>query len=227
MRKVTKPKKDIVLNTTGKRIAWHRAHREMTQAELAAMLFIKREHFNMIENDKRTPTVEQIKLLADALDLTTDYLLCRISDQTKDITEQAIHNKLGLTAEAIRQLEFDRARCQKDNPEYFRILKLRILNFLIVEDGLLYKIAKYFHIPDDCTVSIAYKSEDVGDLLMGTLKDYKTLTHKYKHFAQVDYENLLLLEIQKMLTEMKPRLLKLEDEDELLKQLDKKESEGI
>jgi len=235
VRKVSKPKYDIVLNTTGKRIAWHRSHRQIPQQELADKLFIKRELLSMIENDTRTPTTQQLVAIADALELTTDYLLCRVHTSSTVPDEIAIHDKLGLTAEAIRQLSWDRARCQKAfdeqkgkkyNSDYYRILKLSTLNFLIVAakdgggDDLLYSIAKYLHMPENCRVTIdtdIYRFED--------LQRPDTQARRYEHFTDIDFESVIMADIQKKLSKMKPKLLRLEDNEELLKLLDGHERE--
>lgn len=69
-----------ILNTTGKRIAFHRDELGFSQEGLAAELRrrgidIKRSQVSRIENQDHPPSGEILSALAHILGLTTDYLL--------------------------------------------------------------------------------------------------------------------------------------------------------
>ncbi|MDQ0063551.1 helix-turn-helix domain-containing protein [Paenibacillus harenae] len=61
----------------GSRIKQLRTERGLTQQEIAAKLEMGRSNFGHIENDRVTPTSEDLQKLADILTTTTDYLLGR------------------------------------------------------------------------------------------------------------------------------------------------------
>jgi len=236
MRKVTKPNENSVLDTTGKRIAWHRKHLGLTQEKIAEILIIQRPHFNMIENDKRQPTIQQLTTLADTLCVTADYLLCRVNTPSTDPDIIAINNKIGLSENSIKQLAFDRHHCKKafENKQvkkydinYFRILKLRVLNFLINNDEILYSIAKYVHSPELCRVILEYRDK-VPDIHDGNFVEETKKEHtRYSHFSSEDYANVHLAAIIGQLADYKKRLIQTDDKDDLLMLLDKFEIQGV
>lgn len=61
----------------GSRIKQLRTERGLTQQDIAAKLEMGRSNFGHIENDRVTPTSEDLQKLADILQTTTDYLLGR------------------------------------------------------------------------------------------------------------------------------------------------------
>lgn len=61
--------------TLGKRLAFLRQSRDLTQSELAALTFISRSRLALYETDKRAPDLQTLKQLAKFYDVTTDYLL--------------------------------------------------------------------------------------------------------------------------------------------------------
>ncbi|MGM0882085.1 MAG: helix-turn-helix domain-containing protein [Bacillota bacterium] len=61
----------------GTRIKHLRTERGLTQQEIASQLEMGRSNFGHIENDRVTPTSEDLQKIADILNTTTDYLLGR------------------------------------------------------------------------------------------------------------------------------------------------------
>lgn len=47
----------------------------LTQAQLARQIGIRREHLNILEHGRSSPTITTLAKLAQALEVTTDYLL--------------------------------------------------------------------------------------------------------------------------------------------------------
>lgn len=61
--------------TLGTRIRHARQVRELTQVELAARLSVKQEHVSKWERDTRTPRLWSLAQIADALDVSLDFLV--------------------------------------------------------------------------------------------------------------------------------------------------------
>lgn len=61
----------------GTRIKQLRTERGLTQQDIASQLEMGRSNFGHIENDRVTPTSEDLQKIADILNTTTDYLLGR------------------------------------------------------------------------------------------------------------------------------------------------------
>lgn len=101
MKKVTEFKKPI-LNTLGERMRAERTEKNMSQDELANKVHLSRQHINYFETDTRQPDIPKLVSIAKALNVSTDYLLCRI--ESKEISNIAISNKIGLSDKAIDKL---------------------------------------------------------------------------------------------------------------------------
>lgn len=61
----------------GTRIKHLRTERGLTQQDIASQLEMGRSNFGHIENDRVSPTSEDLQKIADILNTTTDYLLGR------------------------------------------------------------------------------------------------------------------------------------------------------
>ncbi len=59
----------------GSRISYVRQKRRLTQAKLAELADISIQHLSAIENDKKNMTVAILQKIADALNITTDYII--------------------------------------------------------------------------------------------------------------------------------------------------------
>ncbi len=69
-------------DSIGKRIKAIRQDKNMTQTQLANKIFISESYMALIEMDKRNPSTDIIIKLADALNISSDYLL--FGDITKN-----------------------------------------------------------------------------------------------------------------------------------------------
>jgi transcriptional regulator, XRE family len=63
------------LYSIGSRISYVRQKRRLTQAKLAELADISIQHLSAIENDKKNMTVAILQKIADALNITTDYII--------------------------------------------------------------------------------------------------------------------------------------------------------
>lgn len=68
----------------GKRIRYHRRDRDITQAQLASLIGCSTSYVGLIERGQRVLSVETLCRLADALNLSTDYLLGRTETTRPD-----------------------------------------------------------------------------------------------------------------------------------------------
>lgn len=81
----------------------HNRHGKQTIKEVATSLGITQSALSEIENDKRNPGAETVKLLAQHYGVTADFLLGLSDTKTPDTTVQAIIDYTGLTE---RNVEF-------------------------------------------------------------------------------------------------------------------------
>jgi transcriptional regulator with XRE-family HTH domain len=59
----------------GKRVKIARIERDISQQELAALTGLRQSHVSLIENDRHDPSASAVRALAEALDVSADYLL--------------------------------------------------------------------------------------------------------------------------------------------------------
>lgn len=59
----------------GKRVKIARIERGISQQELAQRTGLRQSHVSLIENDRHDPSASAVRALAQALDVSTDYLL--------------------------------------------------------------------------------------------------------------------------------------------------------
>ena len=57
-----------------------RKQRKMTQEQLGKRVDVTKVSISCYENGSRTPDVETLEKIADALDVSVDYLLCRTEE---------------------------------------------------------------------------------------------------------------------------------------------------
>ena len=67
-----------------------RKEKGMSQAEMADMTGVHKAHFSRIERGKVQPSIELLKRIAKALDVTTDYLL---NEEVDDFTPVRVQDK--------------------------------------------------------------------------------------------------------------------------------------
>jgi transcriptional regulator with XRE-family HTH domain len=59
----------------GKRVKIARIERDISQQQLAELTGLRQSHVSLIENDRHDPSASAVRALAQALDVSTDYLL--------------------------------------------------------------------------------------------------------------------------------------------------------
>ncbi|WHH59118.1 helix-turn-helix transcriptional regulator [Petroclostridium sp. X23] len=73
--------------TLGKRLAYMRKTKKLTQEDVAKIIGISRGSLAMYETDKREPDRDMLNKLADYFNVSTDYLLGRTSDPNLAVLE--------------------------------------------------------------------------------------------------------------------------------------------
>lgn len=101
MKKVTY-KKIENLNSFEKRLVDTRTRLNMSQQDLANKTFLSRVQINYFETGARKPDIDKLISIANALNTSIDYLLCRTNN--RDILNTSISNKIGLSDESINKL---------------------------------------------------------------------------------------------------------------------------
>ena len=73
----------------------------MSQVDLAKILGVTKQSVSNWENDNIQPSIEMLSKIADALGVTTDYLLCKTDRRQLDVTdipEEVVQHIQGLLA---------------------------------------------------------------------------------------------------------------------------------
>lgn len=105
MKKVIKTEENVhELNTIGERIRAERTKREMSQDELAKVMYTTREQINRIENNNRIISIDMLSQLSDLFNVSTDYLLCKTVSKSSENSN--ISKLFGLTDDAIEILKY-------------------------------------------------------------------------------------------------------------------------
>lgn len=104
MNKVTEQNNPDLI-TLGGRIEHERRLKNMSQEELAELLNVQRQKISYVEKNtpNRNLSIEELKKVADVLDVSTDYLLGRIS--SKNSNDFDISKSTGLNADSITILK--------------------------------------------------------------------------------------------------------------------------
>ena len=104
MKKTAEPN-CVDLTTIGGRIEKERREKNLTQLELANLVNISRQKINYFEKNTkgRYMTTDELKNIADKLDVSTDYLLGRVS--STDINDIDVSRETGLNNESIKILQ--------------------------------------------------------------------------------------------------------------------------
>lgn len=104
MKKVTE-QSNPNLSTLGGRVEYERRLKNISQQELANKLKVTRQKINYLEKgtEGRNITTEELKQIADILNVSTDYLLGRVS--SKNMQDIDISMQTGLNEKSIDLLE--------------------------------------------------------------------------------------------------------------------------
>ena len=111
-----------------------RKKRGLSQGGLAEKIGINAAHLSRLENGRYQPSVEVLKKLADALHVSTDYLLSNTDDEVKEIKikDQSLADRIKL----LDSLD------GKDKDSIIHIIdsiltKKRMLNLLTEKEALV------------------------------------------------------------------------------------------
>src|SRR5437660_4341442 len=84
-----------------------RALRKLSQGELATRAELQSSAISHFETGTRKPSFDNLRRLADALDVTTDYLLGRVENMQEVGDVDRVHRHLGLMSSADREIAED------------------------------------------------------------------------------------------------------------------------
>ncbi len=93
-------KERMVLNmaldpqSIGKRIKKYRTQKNMSQEELAALIYVTPVHISYVENGSRTPSLDLLVLIANALEVTADDLLAENLTSSSAMVESTLFKEL-------------------------------------------------------------------------------------------------------------------------------------
>lgn len=104
MKSVTRIDKPNSNADVGERIKYLRCNSLLSQTDLANKLGRKREEITMYETGARNIDINTLKEVAKIFNVSTDYLLGITEFESIDTNNIAIHNLLGLSDEAIKNL---------------------------------------------------------------------------------------------------------------------------
>ena len=104
MGKVTKSQKPNRESTIGEKIRYIRTKKGISQDELGGRIFKSRVEINYYENSTRFPDIQTLVDIANALEVSMDYL-CGLNDIEKPtIKYQAVNEMIGLNEGSIYML---------------------------------------------------------------------------------------------------------------------------
>lgn len=99
----------------------------------------------MVNNRRKNPTAKNIIKLSKALSVSSDYLLGLSDSKLSDINDRGIHEKIGLSDKAIKNLSFIKEHIQYkekhyDNPDTEKIFNSSDMIFLDKSDSYKNKL---------------------------------------------------------------------------------------
>lgn len=171
MKKVTHKKVEN-LNTLEKRLVDARTLLNLSQDDLANKTNLTRQHINYFETGARKPDIDKLISIANALNISIDYLLCRTNN--RNISNTDISQKIGLSDKSIETLhKFTIKDCYQIDALYNDRFNYQdfftIINKIIENDNfekLIYFIRKYinsFKISELNYEINCYKNDDISD----------------------------------------------------------------
>ena len=170
-------------------------NRTFTQQELADALGIKKTQISDLERGKKGITINELKKYSQFFNVTTEYLLGMSNN--KYHTTYNIGNVLGLSDKAIEKLHHYHTK------EFFKDFNyMELINFLIENtnsdeleriDRYLFAKPKSFLLRDEVNNNYARNLNYVA--ICSEIGDYE--------FNLKDMQNLLLLDMQNLLSDLK------------------------
>lgn len=226
MKKVTNKKVEN-LNSFEKRLIDTRTRLNMSQDDVAGKTFLTRQHINYFETGARKPDIDKLKSIADVLNVSIDYLLCRTNN--RDISNTSISNKIGLSDESINKLKqfIEKDSYQKDilygdkhNYQDFLV----IINKIIENDkfeSLIHFIRAYinsFKTTELEKIIVEEKYKDMDISVESNNNDYDTSkTDLYKFKVNDIFSNIVNDAMNQLKDSFSERWILNEDKTKILK----------
>ena len=83
------------LAAVGKRVRAARQAKKLTQEELAAMADVSPTHIGVIERGQKLPNLDTFISIANALDVSADYLLQDVINKSAHVTASELSHMVG------------------------------------------------------------------------------------------------------------------------------------
>lgn len=109
--------------------------RKLHQKDLAEKMGVSGSTISDYRNGKQEPRLAYLKLLADSLDVSTDYLLGRNESKDMSIDNAKISDRLGLSSDAIKTIEAYQKSKKSKQPFYSELIDA--FNELVTSPQLL------------------------------------------------------------------------------------------
>lgn len=167
----------------GKRIKAEREKRKWSQETLGKKLFISGKQVSVYESG-HMPPIENLLKLCELFDCELGYLLGESGYEKGSRLETQICDKIGLTPEAIKTLEYITSPQSRFNSGYEAESYRRILNSLITS-GEFVSLMEALHFLDDC----GQKEQSLDDELSSTFDELIIQAAFDAKFGTDDYEH--------------------------------------
>lgn len=144
------------MSTFSKRLKNLRKDKRLTQKQLGELLFIDDTSISKYENEKAMPENELLQRIADFFEVSVDYLLGRIDDQSPPTRESKPEltkkEQLDIEKEALQMIknidsadviEFCGTPADDDDKEFLRMAYERFLSDVRVYNKMKYTPKKY------------------------------------------------------------------------------------
>ena len=95
------------LSTIGKNIKKYRIEQNMKQETLAEKVYLTPHYLSMIENGHKVPALDTFIEIANALNVSADFLLCDVLKATPVVKNSALNEKLADLTPTERRKIYD------------------------------------------------------------------------------------------------------------------------
>ena len=105
----------------GKRIRAERRHQDLTQEKLAEMAEISDSFMGHIERGGRTLSIETLAKLANALNLSIEYIVCGEHNYQPDMLPEEIHDALNRMSSSQRKVFLNMMKTLAARPDMWPV----------------------------------------------------------------------------------------------------------
>ena len=112
---------DIDYKELGKRIRAERRRQDLTQEKLAEMAEISDSFMGHIERGGRTLSIETLAKLANALNMSVEYIICGEYNYQPDMLPMEIHDALSQMSESQRKVFMSMMKTLAAHPDEWSI----------------------------------------------------------------------------------------------------------